>query len=93
MADRARPDGRRQDRKAGPGEASYRNVQRASILRDVSLRGTILGGPQRASCEAFEGRSPGYGVLQRCQDGSWQDRSCVMTREAMGTSTAALPSP
>lgn len=43
MADRARPGGRRQAPKAGPGEVSDQNVQRAFILQDVFLRLAILG--------------------------------------------------
>lgn len=89
MADRARPDGRRQDLKAGPGEARDQNVQRASILQDVAFRVAILGRPERVSWETSEGRSPGSGVLWRCKDGSLQGRSYVMTREAVGTTTAA----
>lgn len=89
MADRARPDGMRQDWREGPGEAYDQNVQRTSITQSVLSRGTILGGPQRVSWETFDRRSPGHTISWEYKDGSLQDRSSVLAKEVMGKAAHA----
>lgn len=87
MADRARPDGMRQDWREGPGEAYDQNVQRTSITQSVFSRGQSWedrrGSPGRPLTEGAPGiLSHGNTRMGACRTGAlcWQKKSWAKLR-------------